>query len=695
MDILTIARPLVRPLARHVGGALLRFSGLNDNQRALLSRYLADWDSGGSTSAGVPINETQGLKQDVVHTAIKRIADATAMTPFPVYRRLQRGRDKAREHPVFRLLNLKANRDMTAQTWKHLTAVHLLGWGNAFSEIERNNAGQIIALNPMHPADVKIEGRAQNGELVYGWTNKEGQRFLLPASRVLHVRGLSFDGICGISPIMHLKELIGRAKAREEFQSRFYANGAVLGGMITSPDELNDEALERHRKSFQEFYGGAKNAGKWLLLEGAEKATPWGINLNDAQFVETAKLDAQRIAAAFGVPMQLLNDTETATRASTEQLFREFLMLGLNPVFANIEGEVNVTLFSEAEQATLYAEFTREALIQADTATLIAALKDEVLTAILTPNEAREKLNMNPVPGGDTLLAPVNMMPIELLGQPRSVSLNPDGTTSNVTMLPTLALPAASLERQQRSRTGRRRIIKSAKTLLRDGFERIGKRERQDVTKAVKKNLRDAKSFINFLADYYAEDAAFGKFIRKTLGPIADSLSEQIRQEIADELGTKIEDDGKDFVKAYVDILVLRYTSSSRNQLQQVVNEASGDDNPADLIEQRLTEWESGTSAENPSRADKEAAKESNRLGNALSRLFFAAGGVTLLVWRTTGDSCPLCNELDGKTIGIRERFLAAGDSVEPGGDTAPLKAESDIFAPPLHQGCDCEIVPG
>jgi HK97 family phage portal protein len=244
---------------------------------------------------------------------------------------------------------------MTSYTWKHLTAVHLLGWGNSFSEIVRNNAGIIVALNPMHPEDVKIEGTLPStGALVYSWTNRSNQKFMLSEADVLHIRYMSFDGIIGCSPILHLKQLVGRSKAREEFQSRFYANGAQLGGVITMPGDMTDEQFERHRKSFEDLYKGPKNAGKMLILEGSQQYHPISINPKDAEFIDTSKLDAAKIAAAYGVPLQLINDIATTTRASSEQLFREFLMLGLNTVFTNIEAEINMKLFSEAESITLY-----------------------------------------------------------------------------------------------------------------------------------------------------------------------------------------------------------------------------------------------------------------------------------------------------------------------------------------------------
>jgi HK97 family phage portal protein len=693
------------------GMARLALRSLSESQKALLSKYVNEWDYGSATSAGVPINERQGLKQDTVYTSIKRIADATAMTPLPVYETLDRGRQKARRHRNYRLLNTRSNPRMTAYAWKHLSVVHLLGWGNSFSFIERDNGSRPLHLWPLHPEQVRIEGTSQ-GELIYGWypsvdatsdgaglvAPDTGGRRLYRASEILHIRGLSFDGVIGCSPILQLKELVGRSRAREEFSSRFYANGAHLGGVVTTPLELTEAQIERNRKSFDATYKGPRNAGKILFLEGADRYQAIGFSPKDQEYVNSSKLDASKIAAAFGVPLQLLNDTSATNRATVEQLFKEFLLLGLDPVFSNIEAQINTDLFTEAEQETLYAEFLRESLIEADTATLIEALSKQVLSGILSPNEARELLNRNPQAGGDELLFPVNMLPASQLGQPRQVSLDNAGRPTSVTLLDAPASEERQLDsgRKTRSLAGRNKIIKSSRALMVDAFKRIGDRERRDVLNRAKKELRALRTesaFKQFLLDYYADDSAFSKFLRKTISPVADSLASSLRGEIADELDNAIEDDGAEFTSEYVNILVLRYAGSSRKQLEAILRDAEPGAELTELIEERLNEWESGTSEDNPPRAEKDAQNESRRMGNALSRLFYTAAGVTVLKWRANPGACPLCQEMDGRTAGIRGTFAGKGDTIE-GEGTAPLTTDTDIFAPPLHGGCECDVVP-
>lgn len=652
-----------------------RFSGLNANQQQLLTRYVSHFDE---SSDSVVINIHSGMRLDTVYTAIKRIADSVASTPLPVYEYDLRSKNKAYDHPVYRLMNVQTNKDMTSYTFKHLCITHLLGWGNSYSEIERDNAGRIIGLNPMHPDDVKICGRKkETGELVYSWNDNLGNTFYFPASGVVHLRGTSFDGISGISPIMQMRLLVGRAKAREEFQTRFYANGAMLGGVITSPVEWTDAQMERFRKSFEELYRGPKNSGKIMLLEGASKFDALGVNPRDAQFLETSKLDGARIAALFGIPMQFLNEVETTTRASAEQLFREFLALGLNTIFCNFEQQVNVSLFTPAEQKLYYTEFLREALIQSDFTALINGLKEEVLTAILTPNEARQKLNMNPVEGGDTLLAPVNMVPILKLGQTPAF-LGTPALQKEPTPPPE---PVKKSLRSQRAAQnhGRKQLIKSSKVLFQDAFERVSKREKQDITKLVVKNLRSKRSFDSGLSDYYASNSDFSEYFTKTMKSIVDSTSDSTANDVAIQLGADPADVA-DFAKAYLATLALRYTSSSRQQLLALLSDLPDGEDPADVIEERLSQWESGSTPQNPTRAEKESQNESVRLVNAVARTAMVASGVTTLVW--SGGDCDFCAGLDGKVVGVESSF---GETMGGG----------DMFNPPAHNACECSIEPG
>ena len=93
-------------------------------------------------------------------------------------------------------------------------------------------------------------------------------------------------------------------------------------------------------------------------------------------------------------------------------------------------------------------------------------------------------------------------------------------------------------------------------------------------------------------------------------------------------------------------------------------------------------------------RSDKIAGAESNTLGQKFSRTVFAGVGVTTLVWRAIGDSCPYCLDLDGAVVGIEHSFVEANADFQPSGADSPMSPSSNVFEPPLHAGCECVVEP-
>ena len=110
----------------------------------------------------------------------------------------------------------------------------------------------------------------------------------------------------------------------------------------------------------------------------------------------------------------------------------------------------------------------------------------------------------------------------------------------------------------------------------------------------------------------------------------------------------------------------------------------SEDDLGLEAIDIRLDEWQQ-------KRARKIADNETVRLSNAVTRNVFISAGITKLIWRNTGsDTCPFCEELDGKVVGIEQNFVDSDMNV----NGRKLKVRSPRAHPPIHQGCVCQIEP-
>jgi len=140
-----------------------------------------------------------------------------------------------------------------------MTAACLLR-GNAYAEIKHDGRGQPIALIPLHPDSVSVV-RLPNDRIAFDVSRPNGgtRRFL--PEEVLHLKDRSDDGIIGKSRLTRARETFGTVMAVERYANSTFKNGANMSGVLSMPGALNDAQAARLRKSFQETYAGAENAG--------------------------------------------------------------------------------------------------------------------------------------------------------------------------------------------------------------------------------------------------------------------------------------------------------------------------------------------------------------------------------------------------------------------------------------------------
>jgi len=132
-------------------------------------------------------------------------------------------------------------------------------------------------------------------------------------------------------------------------------------------------------------------------------------------------------------------------------------------------------------------------------------------------------------------------------------------------------------------------------------------------------------------------------------------------------------------------VLASKYANSSRGQLKALVTKAIDEEaDPIEFVNERLDDWE-------VKRPDKVGEQESNGGVYGLSLFLWFAVGM-YAQWTTVGKSCPFCVQLDGKRVFQGSYFLNAGDSLA--GDDHNLTMSGNIMHPPLHQGCDCVLIP-
>ena len=251
-------------------------------------------------------------------------------------------------------------------------------------------------------------------------------------------------------------------------------------------------------------------------------------------------------------------------------------------------------------------------------------------------------------------------------------------------------LPEEHEERTSKSAIHRQRVAQSYRRVFEDAAKRIVERETNNIRRAVRKYLRQrsAGSWQTWLDDFYRD---FPEYIGKQIGPAVHSLAEAIQPIAAEEVNglPGMTPEIEKFIKEYIDAFDARYVQSSKGQLEALVRDAiEADKEPAAVIQVRVDEWDQ-------TRAGKVGMNETVQLANAIAVFTFAGAGIMKLRWQTSGGkSCPLCQELNGKVVGIEQPFVAEGSVLEAEG-TSSFKAYRPTKHPPLHQGCVCVIVAG
>ena len=385
------------------------------------------WLFGKSTSGKI-VNEKTSMQVSAVYACIRVLSESLASLPLDLYRYNGTvGSEKDRSLPLYRVLHDEPNPEMTSFTWRETAMSHLCAWGNHYSQVIRNNAGQVVGLYPLLPDRMKVCRDDETGEIYYLYTVskdevvpgvKAGQPVRLEAEDVLHIPGLGFDGLVGYSPIAMMRNSIGAAIATEEYGSKFFENGATPSGVLEHPGILKDP--KKLRDSWHETYGGSGNAGKVAILEEGLTFKSISIAPADAQLIETRKFQINDIARIFRIPPHMIGDLEKATFSNIEQQALEFVKYTLDPWLSRWEQAMNRRLLNSIEKKDHYIQFNAEGLLRGDLKSRNEAYAVARQNGWMSANDIRRKEGMDLIPtelGGDRYLCNGNMVDIGSAGR--------------------------------------------------------------------------------------------------------------------------------------------------------------------------------------------------------------------------------------------------------------------------------------
>jgi HK97 family phage portal protein len=363
---------------------------------------------GSQSVSGSPVTADSAMRIVAVHAAVNVIAKTLASLPLHVYERTPTGKRRAETHPLYDLLHNTPNPWQTSYDFRAMMQWHLCLRGNCYALIVWAERDRALELIPLHPDRMTVT-QADDMSLRYRYQRSNNSYIDIPADEVLHVRGLSSDGILGRSILSDARDVIGLAQATQEYAGRLFKNDATPGVVIKSPKPLGKDAATRLRDSWNDAFSGSGNARKTAVLEDGLTVDRLSMTADDAQFLETRKFTRSEIAGLFGVPAHLIGDLERSTFSNIEHQGIEFATHCIRPWAVNWEQAIARTLFTAPRK--YYCEFNLDALTRGDLVSRYQAYAVGRNWGWLSANDIRGLENLNPIAGGDVYLQPLNMVP--------------------------------------------------------------------------------------------------------------------------------------------------------------------------------------------------------------------------------------------------------------------------------------------
>lgn len=368
---------------------------------------LAEWHPGGWQQDEQPVDNNVILAQTTVFSCVTLIAADIAKLCLKLVERDENGIWKETKSPAFSPVLRKPNRFQTMQLFFEQWVFSLLEYGNAYILKVRDNRGVVVEMyvldanrvTPLVAQDGSVYYRLQQDDL--SGIGVEGDA--APASEIIHDRiNCLFHPLVGISPLWACWLAGSQALKIVRSSSKFFENMSRPSGILTAPAQISDATADRLKTEWEKRYTG-DNQGKVAVLGDGLKYESIAVNPDDAQLVEQLKFSAEQICAVFHVPAYMVGAAPIPANTNVEAMNIKYFGQCLQKYIKRIEDSLDEGLgLPQVEGKILGTMFDLDDLLRMDTATLTAALKDQVGAGITKPNEARQRLNLPPVDGGDT-----------------------------------------------------------------------------------------------------------------------------------------------------------------------------------------------------------------------------------------------------------------------------------------------------
>lgn len=358
--------------------------------------------------------------QPNLRAVISFLADNAALVPIKVYERAS-DTDRPRVHDSAAALLLKQpNPDMTAYEFKRWMYTDLLLYERFLTLIVPSKVtASGWELRPIPtPWIQSYKGASPFApESIIIGTNNGSGLVEVPADKFILFHGYDpTDPMRQYSRISALKETLHEQVESNKFRRQMWHRGGRFNAYLTRPKDVapwSEPAFERFKETWKASWAGsdAGEGGGMPILEDGMEIKTVQFNSRDAQWAEAVKLSREDCAAVYHVNPGMIWPGSGQTYASARDNARALYNDCLAPTLMQATDRLNMVLLPRVgEPANHYIAYDITIKTEGTYEEKIATLSSAVGAPFLSRNEARARLDLPAIEGGDDLITPLNVL---------------------------------------------------------------------------------------------------------------------------------------------------------------------------------------------------------------------------------------------------------------------------------------------
>lgn len=339
-------------------------------------------------TASIPwVSASNALKFTPVYRAVTLISSDVARIELEVS---ATGADSLLRSP---------SRWMSAYEFRRAMTMQVLLYGNAFAAINRTRGGELLELIMLEPDSVSLD--VSGPEPVYK-TRAYGD---LQMADVFHLRAPSTTGLWGDSPVNLCRSSLQLMAAQEEMALRAIQHSGNPKISISYPGKLSGEAMQAAERYYLEKHAGSVNAGKPMVVTDGAKVERISSTIDDTGLETARRYSIGDVSRIFGVPASYLSESVGSSYGTMEWLSRMYVDACVRQWLSAWDSEIITKLATPFD----YVTWDTDDLVRPGMAETMAALRTGVEAGVITRNEAREELDLEPLEGLDEPIVAKNM----------------------------------------------------------------------------------------------------------------------------------------------------------------------------------------------------------------------------------------------------------------------------------------------